>query len=101
MVRLNTGMFSISSRKIGLNLEELVTRRLVVEVTNERFALSHPLIRETLVHHLSQLRGRTIHRQLAAVLEACPALRKDFPLEVARTQAAWGETALLYAPAPH
>jgi ATP/maltotriose-dependent transcriptional regulator MalT len=25
----------------------------------------------------------------------------DFPLEVARTQAAWGETALLYAPAPH
>lgn len=25
----------------------------------------------------------------------------DFPLEVARTQAAWGETALLYAPAPN
>ena len=27
--------------------------------------------------------------------------RLDFPLEVARTQAAWGEMALLYAPAPH
>ncbi len=70
----------VQSDQLLATLEELVTRRLVVEVTNERFALSHPLIRETLVHHLSQLRSRTIHRQLAAVLEACPALRKDFPL---------------------
>lgn len=61
-------------------LEILITRRLVIEITNERFALSHPLVRETLVHHLSQLRTRKIHRQLVEIIEACPALQKDFPL---------------------
>lgn len=70
----------VHSDQLLTTLEGLVTRRLVIEVTHERFALSHPLVRETLIHDLSQLRSRTIHHQLAAVLEACPALRKDFPL---------------------
>ncbi|HEX9134806.1 MAG TPA: hypothetical protein VF844_21180, partial [Ktedonobacteraceae bacterium] len=61
-------------------LEDLVAKRLVIETPNERFGLAHPLVRETLIHRLSQLRSRKIHRQLVEIIEACPALRKDFPL---------------------
>jgi hypothetical protein len=52
----------------------------VIETLTELFALAHPLVRETLVHRLSQLRSRKIHCQLVEIIEACPALRKDFPL---------------------
>lgn len=61
-------------------LEDLVAKRLVIETPNERVALAHPLVSETLIHRLSQLRSRKIHRQLVEIIEACPALHKDFPL---------------------
>src|SRR5262249_23629798 len=61
-------------------LEDLMAKRLVIETPNERFALAHTLVNETLIHRLSQLRSRKIHRQLVEIIEACPALQKDFPL---------------------
>jgi tetratricopeptide (TPR) repeat protein len=61
-------------------LEDLMAKRLVIETPNERFALAHTLVHETLIHRMSQLRSRKIHRQLVEIIEACPALQKDFPL---------------------
>jgi DNA-binding SARP family transcriptional activator len=65
-------------------IDDLLTRRLVVE-TDERFALSHYLLRETVLHGLSQIRRRMIHHQLAHTLARDPALQASFTLwEVAR-----------------
>ena len=50
-------------------LEDLFDRQLIVETNADRFALPHYLLRETLLHHMSQIRRRVIHRQLAEVLE--------------------------------
>jgi tetratricopeptide (TPR) repeat protein len=66
-------------------IEELLARRLLVESGEDRFALSHYLLRETALHRLSQVRRRMIHRQLAQRLAKCPALQANFSLwEVAR-----------------
>src|SRR5205823_3882041 len=46
---------------------------------HEMFALAHHLLRETLLHPLSHLRRRLIHRQLTVLLEASPALQRNFP----------------------
>ncbi len=51
-------------------LDELIARHLLIEAADESVALPHHLLRETLLHRLSNLRRRTLHRQLAAALEA-------------------------------
>jgi DNA-binding SARP family transcriptional activator/predicted ATPase len=66
-------------------IDDLLSRRLLVETSDEMFALSHYLLREVVLHRLSHVRRRMIHRQLAQMLAKCPALEANFPLwEVAR-----------------
>jgi tetratricopeptide (TPR) repeat protein len=66
-------------------IEDLLTRRLLVETGDEMVALSHDLLRETVLHRLSHVRRRMLHRQLAQMLAKCPVLKASFPLwEVAR-----------------
>ncbi|HEX7587825.1 MAG TPA: AAA family ATPase, partial [Anaerolineae bacterium] len=50
-------------------LEDLFERQLIVEIDAAQFALPHYFLRETLLHHMSQIRRRLIHRQLGEVLE--------------------------------
>jgi DNA-binding SARP family transcriptional activator/predicted ATPase len=66
-------------------IDDLLMRRLLIETSDEMLALSHYLLRETLLHRLSHVRRRLIHRQLAQTLAKCPALQAQFSLwEVAR-----------------
>ena len=51
-------------------VEDLEKRGLIIEATESTLALPHHLLRETLLHHMSDLRRRKIHRLLAQVLEA-------------------------------
>lgn len=52
-------------------IDDLSGRELVIEMHTERaLALPHHLLRETLLHRLSNLRRRAIHRQLAEAMEA-------------------------------
>jgi DNA-binding SARP family transcriptional activator len=83
----------IQAERLLPMLDDLIARRLVTEAPGERFALPHHLLRETLVHHLSHLRQRVIHRQLAEALDRCPALQKDFPLRQIALHAVAGEDA--------
>jgi len=62
-------------------IEDLVTRGLLIETAGEMLTLSHHSLREALVHHLSHLRRQVIHRQLATIIENCPALQRIFPLQ--------------------
>ncbi len=50
-------------------VDELGTRGLIVEPPGAMLALPHHLLRETLLQHLSNLRRRTIHQNLAEVLD--------------------------------
>jgi DNA-binding SARP family transcriptional activator/predicted ATPase len=72
-------------------LEDLLARRLLVEAAGESVALPHHLLRETLLHRLSNLRRRTLHRQLAAALEARPAAA-DMASQIARHAVAGEDT---------
>jgi DNA-binding SARP family transcriptional activator len=72
-------------------LEDLVASGLLVEVAHDMFDLPHHLLREALVLPLSHLRQRVIHRQLAAILEKCPVLQKNFPLHQVALHAVTGE----------
>jgi tetratricopeptide (TPR) repeat protein len=66
-------------------VDDLLIRRLVVETGDEVFALSHYLLRETVLGGLSHVHRRMIHRQLAHTLAKCPALQANFSLwEIAR-----------------
>lgn len=66
-------------------IDDLLARRLAVENSDEMFALPHHLLRETILHQLSHVRRRMIHRQLANKLKDCPALQANTPLwEIAR-----------------
>lgn len=51
-------------------VDDLAHRGLVIELPDSTLSLPHHLLRETLLHHLSDLRRRTIHQQLAQALEA-------------------------------
>ncbi len=64
------GFPDLQSDQLIATLDDLVSRRLVVEVDNEAYVLPHHLLRETLVHRLSHIRRRMIHRQLAEAFEA-------------------------------
>ena len=72
-------------------VENLVAGGLMVESGDDTFALPHQLLRETLALPMSHLRQRAIHRQLAARLDACPALRENFPLRQIALHAVIGE----------
>lgn len=50
-------------------VEDLENRGLIFETAEAMLALPHHLLRETLLHHMSDLRRRTLHRQLAEELE--------------------------------
>jgi DNA-binding SARP family transcriptional activator/predicted ATPase len=50
-------------------VDDLANRGLIVEPPGAALALPHHLLRETLLHHLSDLRRRTLHQQLAQALE--------------------------------
>lgn len=66
-------------------IDDLLARRLVVENCDDMFALPHYLLRETILHQLSHVHRRLIHRHLAGTLEKYPGLGSEFPLwEVAR-----------------
>jgi len=51
-------------------VDDLSTRGLIVELGNAALALPHHLLREALLHRMSNLRRRVIHRQLAEALES-------------------------------
>lgn len=66
-------------------IDDLLTRRLLVEAGDGMFALAHDLLRETMLYRLSNVRRRFIHRQLAQLLATCSAIEANFPLwEIAR-----------------
>nr|BBH95751.1 transcriptional activator [Thermogemmatispora argillosa] len=58
-------------------IEQLLWRGLLVEAAPRCYGLSHALLREAVMHRLSQVRAEQIHRELAAMLERCPALQPD------------------------
>jgi DNA-binding SARP family transcriptional activator len=67
----------IEADQLLSTVDDLVARGFIIESSDEMIALPHHLMREALLHRLSNLRRRTIHRQLAEALEACPALQTD------------------------
>lgn len=76
-------------------IDDLLTRRLLVETDDEMFSLAHYLLREILLQRLSHVRRRLIHRQLAQMLARGAALETNFPLwEVARHAVAGEDVAL-------
>jgi len=75
----------LSAEALLPTIDDLLTRHLLVETGDDMFALSHDLLRETVLHRLSHIRRRLIHRQLAQILAMWPNLQTDFSLwEVAR-----------------
>ncbi|WP_376794747.1 AAA family ATPase [Thermogemmatispora sp.] len=60
-------------------VEQLLWRGLLVETAPRCYKLSHALLREAVMHRLSQVRAEEIHRELAAMLERCPALQPNRP----------------------
>jgi DNA-binding SARP family transcriptional activator len=58
-------------------VDDLANRGLIIEPPDATLSLPHHLLRETLLHHLSDLRRRTIHQQLAQALEAYASTSAD------------------------
>lgn len=81
----------IQSEQLLNTVESLEARGLVIETGKELLALPHNLLRETLLHQLSQLRRQDMHRQLARIIEQCPALQKQFPARQVALHAVAGE----------
>ncbi len=78
-------LLGFPAEQLLLVIDDLVMRRLLVETGEDMVALPHYLLRETLLHRLSHVRRRLIHRQLAQALAKNPALQVKFSLwEVAR-----------------
>ncbi len=67
-------------------MDDLMARGLVLETPGEAMALPHHLLRETLLRRLSNLRRRTMHRQLAEALETA-----GFPVRQIALHAVAGE----------
>jgi len=92
---LLTDFSGISVQKLLPLLEELSGRGLLIESGRDLFVLSHYLVRETVLHHLSHVRRRLIHAQLAQLLAQCPALAAHFPLWAVARHAVAGEDVAL------
>jgi DNA-binding SARP family transcriptional activator len=66
-------------------VDDLLARRLLLEASAEVFGLPHHLLRETVLHRLSRVRRRMIHRRLAHTLAQQPGRQANVsPWEVAR-----------------
>jgi len=73
-------------------VDDLSARGLLIEIrTNSTLTLPHHLLRETLLHRLSNLRRRTIHRQLAKAMETQSSLNSDSVLRQIAMHAVAGE----------
>ena len=72
-------------------LDDLLARRLALEKESDVFTLPHHLLREALVHRLSPLRRRRIHRRLAEIVEACPKFQQQMPVRQIALHAVLGE----------
>ena len=72
-------------------VDELSGRGLIIEPPNSMLTLPHHLLRETLLQHLSNLRRRTIHQQLAGVLDEGPAVYNEAVLRQIALHAVNGE----------
>src|SRR5205085_3915803 len=81
----------IESDQLLTTVEDLEARGLVIETGNELLDVAHNLLRETLLHSLSRLRRQDIHRQLARIIEQCPALSQQFPARQVALHAVAGE----------
>jgi len=81
----------IQDKQLLPTIEDLIVNGLLVEVAHDRFALAHDLLRQTLLFPLSHLRRRMIHSQLTVILEAYPALQRNFPLRQLALHAVIGE----------
>jgi DNA-binding NarL/FixJ family response regulator len=73
-----------SLERSGLVLAERSRRRLTVRLTD-------PLVAQVLLQETGRLRMRSIHRSLAAALDALGSRRKDDPLRLATSLIAAGE----------
>ncbi len=80
-----------ADEQLLVTAEDLLARGLVIETGHELLTLPHNLLRETLLHQLSQLRRQEIHRQLAKIIELCPVLQAHFPLRQVALHAVAGE----------
>ena len=60
----------IPEEQLSALLDDLASSRLIVEQADGRLALPHHLLRKTLLHRMSNLRKRRIHRQLVKAMEA-------------------------------
>ncbi len=74
-----------------LALDDLIGRRLILEHDRDAYALPHHLLRETLLHRLSHIRRRLIHRQLAEVLESRLNVRDEVTVRRVALHAVAGE----------
>ena len=78
-------------------LEELVQRQLLREVTNQAYDFSHDKIREVVYDELRDNRRRVLHRVVAETLEQMPAASDQLmQLAYHYEQSGVGEKALLY-----
>jgi tetratricopeptide (TPR) repeat protein len=72
-------------------VDNLASLGFIIELPNSTLALSHHLLRETLLHQLSELRRRSIHQQLAEALEAGSTPETDSILRQIAIHAVAGE----------
>ncbi len=73
-------------------VDDLSARGLLIEISsNSTLTLPHYLLRETLLHSLSNLRRRTLHRQLAEAMESQVSINKDIELRQIALHAVAGE----------
>jgi DNA-binding SARP family transcriptional activator len=78
-VDLLRGLLGCSSEQLLGLADDGLARGLILETAAGRLSLPHHLLRETLLHHLSHLRRRAIHRQLAERFESPPSRSAEFP----------------------
>jgi DNA-binding SARP family transcriptional activator/tetratricopeptide (TPR) repeat protein len=76
-----------------LTAEDLLAKGLLVEAADEALALSHHVLRETVLARMSHLRRRMLHRQLLEAIERCSALQARFPLRQVALHAVAAEDA--------
>ena len=60
----------IPADRFAVLVDDVATRGFLVEPASGRLALPHHLLRETLLHRLSNLRRRVIYQELAETMEA-------------------------------
>ncbi|HTP09580.1 MAG TPA: AAA family ATPase [Anaerolineae bacterium] len=77
--------------QLMMTLDELISRRLILEHDRDTYALPHHVLRETLLHRLSHIRRRMIHRQLAEALESHFSIRDEAAVRSIALHAVAGE----------